>query len=345
MSKVDIHDVAEEAEVSPATVSRVVNQSAKVSKAKEKRVREAINKLGYKPNRFARSLRKQESNVIGVIVPDISNPFFASLVRGAESAVRETGKSITIYDTNNQIRQASDYVKLIIQEKVQGALYITSSGKKEIVQKLVDAGILVVLVDRILGEPDLSLPNVVADNLQGSIAITNHLLDQGCKSIGYIRGPKGISTASERYNGFSLALERGGFKKRSEFIKTGDYSFRSGKEAAKEFLDEFDEQGLPDGILAANDLMAVGAMREFEKAGVNIPGELAIGGFDDILLSKLVNPSLTTVRSPAYEMGRRAVKLMVDNQNSHDQRERDQIKKLMLETTLIVRESSDWSSG
>lgn len=345
MSKVDIHDVAEEAEVSPATVSRVVNKSAKVSKAKEKRVREAINKLGYKPNRFARSLRKQESNVIGVIVPDISNPFFASLVRGAESAVRETGKSITIYDTNNQIRQASDYVKLIIQEKVQGTLYITSSGKKEIVQKLVDAGISVVLVDRVLGEPDLSLPNVVADNLQGSVAITNHLLDQGCKTLGYIRGPKGISTASERYNGFSLALERGGVKKHSEFIKTGDYSFRSGKNAAREFLDEFDEQGLPDGILAANDLMAVGAMREFEKADVNIPEELAIGGFDDILLSKLVNPSLTTVRSPAYEMGRRAVKLMVDNQNSDNQGEGDQIKKLMLETTLIVRESSDCSSG
>ncbi len=338
-NEVTIMDVAEAAEVSPSTVSRVLNDSAPVADSTRSEVMEAVETLGYRPNKFAHALRKQSSGVFGIIVPDISNPFFSTLIRGAEDRFHEKDLSVIICDTKGQLDKEERNVEMLIKERVDGVIVTSAEGQVEGISKLFEEGIPVIVVDRNPTEREITA--VMTDNLGSGVQATEHLMEQGCRRIGFVRGPEGVSTAEKRFEGYREALNSAGQEVNPKLIAGGDFTFEGGKRALEELVAQTGRGNLPDGLVVANDLMAVGVIRKSEELGIKVPDELAVVGFDDILLSKLINPTLTTVAAPTYEMGKQAVDFLLDKLKSSGQGERN-IRKKTLETHLVERESSQY---
>lgn len=340
MEEVTILDVAEKAGVSPSTVSRVINESAPVASETRKKVNAATEALGYTPNKFAHALRKQTSNVFGIIVPDISNPFFSTLIRGAEGKFHEENRSVIICDTKGETDQEQINVEMLIKERVDGV--IVTSAEREIkgLSRLLESGIPLIAVDR-KTKID-GIPTVMADNEGAGRSATEHLLDRGCDEIGFIRGPAGVSTASERFKGYRMALRNRDLNVDRAFVMHGDFTFESGREALRRLVETNDRGSLPSGIVVANDLMAVGVIRGAEELEIEVPTSLAVVGFDDILLSRLINPSLTTVSAPTYEMGKTAAELTLDRAEGGEEAGEGEMEDRVFETELVERESSQY---
>lgn len=342
MSKITIEEVANLAGVSASTVSRVVNESAPVSEEKVERVYDAINELGYRPNKFAHALRKGKSKVVGILVPDVSNPFFSTLVRGAEFQLHDNDLSAMICDTNSEPGREQEYAATLVQERVDGVLYV-NSGQKHNLDQLLEYEVPVIAVDR---EPAIEgISKVLADNKTGSKAITNHLLEQGCEELGFIHGPKGVSTAEDRFRGFIEALQEAGLTPQEEFTARGDFTFEGGKKAIGSLKLDPDTNRYPDGFVISNALMAVGAIRKLEKMQLRVPRDIAVVGFDDILLGELINPPLTTVYSPVYDMGKKAVEILLDTIRKLEEGLDPGPKEYVFDTSVITRQSSLWATG
>lgn len=340
-NEVTIMDVAEAAGVSPSTVSRVINDSAPVADSTRKRVLNTVERLGYRPNKFAHALRKQTSEVFGIIVPDISNPFFSTLIRGAEDRFHEKNLSVIICDTKGELDKEERNVEMLIKERVDGVIVTSAEGQLEGINRLFEEGIPVIAADRSPTEREISA--VLADNNGSGFRATQHLMDQGCFRIGFVRGPAGVSTAEKRFEGYQEALDSAGREINPDLISAGDFTFEGGKKALEELVEKAGRENLPDGLVVANDLMAVGVIRKSEELGVEVPEKLAVVGFDDILLSRLINPTLTTVAAPTYEMGKTAVDFLLDKlEEGEDGTEK--IRKRTLKTHLVERESSQYGA-
>ncbi len=338
-----ILDVAEQAGVSPSTVSRVINETAPVAEATKKKVTEAIESLGYRTNKFAHALRKQASNVFGIIVPDISNPFFSTLIRGAEDRFHEDGLSTMICDTDGQPEKEARNVEMLVKERVDGALVTSTESESNGIPRLIDKDIPVVAVDR--SPTGYEMTAVLADNEGAGMIATEHLLNRGCRMIGFVRGPAGVSTAHERFIGYVNGLESRGLEVQEGLIARGDFTFNSGKRALEELIAANNESEFPDGLVVANDLMGVGVIRKAEEMNLHVPGELAVVGFDDILLSKLINPTLTTISAPTYEMGGTAAQLLLETVEADRKRAERKHKRIVFSTKLVERESSQFGAG
>ena len=335
---VTIIDVAEEADVSPATVSRVINDTVPVNSDKERRVREAVEKLDYQTNKFAHALRKQQSDTVGILVPDLSNPFFATLIRGAENQIHKTEKSGLVGDANSKTEQEGEYVDTLLREQVDGVILISSGENSQKLKKIQDTGIPLVAADR---DPNLNrVSKVLADNYRGGVLAGNHLLDQGYENVGFIKGPSDISSAVARYEGFKDSFDNHKLELDERFVFQGDFSFEGGKEAAEKLLEDVDENCFPFGLVAADDLMALGVMRAVENAGLNIPEDFGIIGFDNILMAKLVNPPLTTVSIPAYQIGEEAARILLDDIERKSEGKNSATTEQIFDVNLVVRESS-----
>lgn len=335
-----ILDVAETAGVSPSTVSRVINDSAPVSKSTRSRVIEAVEKLGYRPNKFAHALRKQYSDVFGIIVPDISNPFFSTLIRGAEDNFHKNDLSVIICDTKGELDKEQRNVEMLIKERVDGVIVASTEGQVEGLNRLFEEGIPVIAVDR---KPvSEEIPAVLMDDEGSGVKATEHLMEKGCKSIGFVRGPSGTSTAEERFSGYKKSLEESDYLFDQDMVASGDFTFEGGKKAMEELVKLNGKENLPDGIVVANDMMAVGVIRESEEIGIEVPRELAVVGFDDILLSRLIKPALTTISAPTYDMGQTAVDFLLEKVKSDTEMENN--KKEILGTNLVIRQSSQYGA-
>lgn len=302
-----IKDVAQEASVSVASVSRVLNGTASVSPWIREKVLAAVEKLHYVPNKHAQVLKKQRTEVIGVLIPDISNDFFSKVVRGIEKVAYCRGFSVLIGDTENTLEKENKYIDVFLRERVDGVILISVVSNNEKIKRLLENRIPVIAVDRLI--EGLSIPAVVVDNYKAGYNLTKYLIKLGYQRIGFIRGPGRGFTASGRYKGFLRAMEEEGLGVDKRYIKQGSYTLKGGYQAMKQLLKSNDGD-LPEAVIAANDLMAIGAIKALKEKGLRIPEDVGIAGFGNISLASLVTPRLTTVNIPGYRMGYEAVNLL-----------------------------------
>ncbi|MEV0616324.1 LacI family DNA-binding transcriptional regulator [Nonomuraea sp. NPDC050404] len=295
-----IYDVAREAGVSAATVSRVLNGRRTVDPEMVARVLTAVRELGYRPNAVARNLRRSRTTLWAVIISDIGNPFFTATVRGIEDVARQAGYSVVLCNSDEDPVKEETYVTAALSEQMAGVI-ISSSGSVKAARNLLDSPVPVVAIDRQL--PRGAVDTVVVDNEAGARAATRHLQEAGYTKIACITGPEGVSTADLRLRGYTEALSAEPVVVRADFREKGGY------DAMASLLSSGSR---PDAVFVANNLMTVGALRCLTDRGVEVPAEMGLVGFDEIPWADLVRPSLTTVAQPTYELGRMAARLLVD---------------------------------
>ncbi|MBA2871237.1 LacI family transcriptional regulator [Anoxybacillus calidus] len=320
-----IRDVARLAGVSVATVSRVLNQNGYVNEETEKRVRRAIQELNYKPNEVARTLFKKTSKTIGLIVPDISNPFFPELVRAVEDVTNIYDYTVILCNSDEKNEKEKEYIEVLKQKYVDGVILTTNQLELAEVSEL---DVPVVVLDRPLNH---SFPSVIADNYGGARLATRHLYDIGCRKIAHLQGPPHVVNAVERFNGYRDEMKELGLWDENLVI-LGNYHLKQAKEAV---LQAFKEHTI-DGIFAGNDVMAVGALKAVQQLGLRVPEDVAIIGYDGIPLTEMTTPELSTISQPIYEMGAMAARLLVKRIEGQPL---DQIH-YVLPVQLIQREST-----
>jgi DNA-binding LacI/PurR family transcriptional regulator len=307
VSSPTLEEVAAVAGVSRATVSRVINDSPKVSPAVRATVEAAIAQLGYVPNRAARSLVTRRTDSIGLVVSEpealvFSDPFFAGIVRGVSGALADTNMQLVlvIAQTAGQRKKLEQYV---LNGHVDGVLLVSLHGDDPLPAGLAAAGVPAVLVGRPVR--DVPLTWVDADNRGGATTAVRHLLDSGRRRIATITGPQDMSAGVDRLDGYRDALPG----QAQALIEIGDFSEESGVRAMTALLDR--EPGL-DAVFAASDLMAAGALRALRAAGRSVPEEVAVIGFDDSIMARQTDPELTTVRQPVNELGREVTRRLLE---------------------------------
>lgn len=293
-----IRDVAKAAGVSVATVSRVMNNKGYVHEDTRKAVNDAIQALNYKPNEVARSLYKKKSKLIGLILPDIANPFFPSLARGIEDYFYQEGYHLIIGNSDEKHEKEIEYLDTFLQNNVVGLILSTNEIDFE---KLKAAKIPIVLLDRIVG----NFPSVFADQTQGGRLQAEKILEQGCQEVTIIRGPVVVKTVQERFQAALEVLEKAN---RNINIIDSELTFQGGEKTAAELFTKFPDT---DGVLACNDTVAIAVLNEALRRGRRVPEDLQIIGFDDIYISGIVYPGLSTIHQPAYEMGMKAAQVLI----------------------------------
>ncbi len=336
VSKMTIYEIAKLAKTSVSTVSRVMNKSAKVSAEVEKRVLEVVEKTQYTPNELARGLSLNKTNLIGVIIPGI-NSFFTKFLDGINETCKAKGYSIII-------ATPSDYKKAYISERgsfdllyskrVDGILYFPTgitadyfSILEELAEKLP-----IVSVEREIDGVE-SIPAVIQDNYEGCVRAVKYLMSKGHKNIGFLRGPECFKTVVERYRGYVDSVTKYGLTIDKEWILSGTLSINSGYRAVKEMI--MKNRPLPTAILAANDNMAIGAMRAFLESGIKIPEQVAVMGFDNIEMGEYLYPSLTSVNQEHYAMGESAAELLIE----YIENKKVSKRKIIMVQEIVERES------
>ena len=299
-----IYDVARRADVSPATVSRVVNGRANVDAGLAERVRRAMRDLDYRPNAVARNLRRSRTSFWAVIISDIDNPFFTTMFRGVEDVAQPAGFSVLLCNTDNLPDREEQYVNGTMSEQIAGAI-ISPTPSSPHVRRLMDAGVPVVVIDRQL--PDTPVDTVLVDNEHGAALATQHLIESGYQRIGCITGEADVFTAQRRLAGYRQALSSAGRPYDESLVRYADSLQEGGYRAMTSMLTE---DPRPDAVFVANNLMTVGAVGSAFDHGLDLPTEFGIVGFDDMPWAKLMRPALTTVAQPSYDVGRAAAELL-----------------------------------
>lgn len=326
-------EVAQEAGVSPATVSYVINNGPRpVSPDTYQKVKQAIEKLGYKPNAVARSLRLKRASILGLILPDTHNPYFAEVVRGVEQVAFEHGFSLLLCHSDYSPERELHFANVLLAERVAGVLWFPASQEAETARFLTEYDVPLVVLDRTV--PGLKCRSVLANNFRGGYIAAQHLVDLGHRIIGCIARPMDLFHSQERLRGVRSALHDYGIAQDGKLIVRGGFRMLDGYQAAKQL---FDMQPLPTAIFCYNDFNAIGALRAAHECNLAIPGDISIIGFDDIPQAQFTCPSLTTIRQPKQEMGRHGAELLIElalNEIPPD------VNEQPLEVELIIREST-----
>ncbi len=331
---ITIKEIARLAEVSTATVSMILNKKDQnISPSTREKVLSIAEKHNYIPNNAARSLVTHKTNTIGLIMPDITNPFFPEIARGAEDKASEARYSIIFCNTDDSLKQEEKYIEILTEKMVDGFIFAHAADSEETCTGLNNSKIPVVLIDRDYRNKNVK-GRVVVDNESGSYSGVSHLIKGGYKNIVYIGGAFITQTAKDRLAGYRRALHENNIDFHEELIKSGSYRSEWGYQALEQFLKE---KISFDAVFCGNDMIAFGVMKKLKEVGIKIPEDVGVIGFDDIYVSSMMEPALTTVKQPNYEMGYRAVELLLDvlekkNENSN--------RKIVLNTELIVRKST-----
>jgi len=289
-----LSDIADRLGVSAMTVSRALRGSREVSSRTRKRVLRCAEELGYKPNRWARSLVTRKTSMIGVVVPDISHSFFAEVTRGIEEVLSKAGYNVLLCDSCLDPEKEKAEIEMLISSMVDGLIVASEQSEKapQMFRGLMQKGVRFVLVDRFF--PRWSFPAVVADDLAVGRLATEHLINLGHTRIAHIQGP-GLSPASLRLRGYCETLEAQGLEVNQKWIQAGNFDIGSGREAMQQLLRS---RPRPTAVFAGNDPMAIGAVYALREAGLNIPGQVSVVGAGNIEGSHHPNPFLTTVDWP-----------------------------------------------
>ncbi|MDC3423281.1 LacI family transcriptional regulator [Aquibacillus sp. 3ASR75-11] len=325
-----IKDVAKLAQVSVATVSRVLNSNGYVNPTTKERVNKAISDLNYRPNDVARSLFKGRSKMIALFVPDIMNPYFPELARAVEDVTNQHDYTFVLCNTDDDIEKEITYLNALQQKSVDGIIIVSSTINKEHIQHI---NVPIIALDRILSS-DLS--SVTVTNREGAKEATEYLKEIGCERIAHICGPENASNTVQRLRGYlDVVKDEDWFL--SSYVVSGGYNFDKAVEVTINLLKDHPEV---DGIFAANDVMGVGVMKAAQSLGLRVPEDLSIIGFDGIALGKTTSPSLTTMAQPIYDIGARAAEILIEHINDKEllrKREEFTVKLIERESTKVRR--------
>lgn len=326
-----LHDVAKVAGVSIATVSATINQSAYVSPDLQARVRKAIAELGYHPDGIARSLKKRSTQTLGLIISDITNPFFTALVRGIEDAANARGYALILCNTDEQPEKERAYVRLLRSRRVDGMIMAPAGSTEDYHRFEVEVNTPLVFIDRKVST--VAADAVVVDNVGGARQAVEYLLRLGHRRIGAITGLPHISTTHERIQGYRQALESASLLVDPTLMRGGNSRLEGGYQAGLALL------GLPrrpTAIFATNNVMAIGLMRAVAERGLRCPVDLSVACFDDFEWASVFRPRLTTVAQPTYDMGMKAAELLfarLEGTMTGDPQE------VVLSPSLVIRDS------
>ena len=326
-----IYDVGRRADVSVATVSSVINNTAYVSPKLRKRVEDAIRELDYSPNLLARGLARQKTLSLGVLVPDIANFFFPEVVRGVEDKAKEAGYTIILGNSDNRSDKEELYLKLFLSNRVDGIALVKAPGamSPDLLRLLKKSGLPIVLLDR--DYPDLATDSVLVDDVDGGYMATKHLLKLGHRRIGIISGVPGVSTTDGRLQGYEKALRESKIKIDDDLIATGDYGIDSGYEAGLGLLKE-----KCTAVFVTNHMMTIGFLKAMGEHGLTTPRDVSIVSYDDFLWNDVFTPRLSCVAQPKYQLGYTAAEVLLSRiQKKHKRRQ-----SVVLENTLQVRDTS-----
>lgn len=335
---VTIKDVARRAGVSITTVSHVINETRYVSEDLTMRVQQAMKELNYRPNSLARSLRSGKSKTIGLVIPDISNLFFAEISRKIEDKGFDNDYSVILCNTDDDAGKESAYIDVLIEKQVDGIIFISAGSEGKNLNAVTETNLPIVLADRDIKNIDADI--VLVNNEDGGYQATKHLISLGFKRIACITGPSMVTPSALRLDGYLKALQESDYEKDRELIRNGDFRYSSGEKAMRELLDLPEP---PDAVFVFNDMMALGAMRAINNAGKSIPADIAIVGFDNIPISQSIYPSLTTVAQPIKEMADLLVKILLDRIAEIEgvgRVDSSEYKRIVLDVQLLQREST-----
>ncbi|MET7750585.1 LacI family DNA-binding transcriptional regulator [Micromonospora sp. NPDC005367] len=336
MAGASIKEVARHAGVSLGTVSNVLNRPDMVSPGTRQRVLDAIAELGYVRNDSARQLRAGHSRTVAIVVLDVTNPFFTDMVRGAERVVEATGAMLIVCNSGEDGARERRHLELLEEQRVRGVLITpVGDGPQPHLEKLIDRGIPVVLVDR--GTGRASRCSVAVDDVLGGRLAMDHLLDEGHRRIAYVGGPLSIAQVAERHAGAAAALEDRGAGAELRVAATTSLTVAAGRRAAEDLL-ALPARQRPTALFCANDLLALGVLQELTARGLRVPADIAIVGYDDIEFAAAAAVPLSSVRQPREQLGRTAAELLLEEA---EHGEAHQHRHVVFQPELVVRRSSD----
>jgi LacI family transcriptional regulator len=329
--RVTISDVAELAGVSYQTVSRVINNNPNVSATTRQRVKTIIAETGYRPSHIARSLVTARTATLGLVVPDISNPFFSALARGADQVASENGYSILLCNTGEDAVREIDVLNLLHERTVDGVIICGSRQDDVQLQEVLSQFDAAVLVNRRLA--GALIPAVLVDDALGGAMLTQHLLQLGHKEIGFVAGPAASYSGQQRLQGYQMALGEARIELQPSWVRHCLPTTTAGEETARALLASCPELS---ALFCYNDLVALGALRACAASGKQVPADIAVTGFDDIMLAGVVSPALTTCHVPRAEVGSRAVTMLLDCIEERVEK----CDEIVIKPELVIRESS-----
>ncbi len=332
-------DVAELANVSITTVSHVINETRYVSDELTARVKQAMKALDYYPNSLASSLRSGKTKIVGLMIPDISNQFFAEISRKIEDNGYAYGYSVILCNTNENAEKEESYFHVLIAKQVDGIIFISAGDDSKNIEKSLAANIPIVVVDRDV--KNINADVVLVDNFKGGYTAVQHLIQLGHRRIACITGPSPITPSAQRVAGYQQALEESAIPVDEDLIVTGDFSYESGRAAMEKLLSRAE---VPTAVFACNDMMAIGAIQTANDHGLQIPHDISIIGFDNIPFSESVYPALTTVAQPFDKIAKIIVDLLIEkikllSKRRDSENHYPKYKRIVLDTALVERDS------
>jgi LacI family transcriptional regulator len=336
---VTLHDIAKRCDVSIATVSAVVNGADWVTETTRARVQRAVAEMGYHPNQFARGLKRQEGHAVGVIVSDLTNPFFTQIVRSLSHALHDAGRALSLCDSDHRHDLGETNLRMLVEGQVLGLIVVGDSVPEDALRAFVSQRprVPVIVIEREYAVPQVS--TLLVDSERGAFTATMHLADRGCRRIAMIAGPStGAGSATygrlQRYEGYKRALRACGQKLDPDLVVEGNFRYESGRDAMRRLLAL---RRRPDAVFSANDMMAVGAMSAIRDAGARVPDDIALVGFDNVPITALMQPALTTMAMPLREFGDSAARLLEQQLALGGARSP---VRMAFSAELVVRESS-----
>ncbi|EMR02190.1 HTH-type transcriptional repressor CytR [Cesiribacter andamanensis AMV16] len=335
-SQITIKDIARALKISPSTVSRALKDHPDISPATKLAVRELAQELDYQPNSVALSLRKSRTHTLGVVIPQIVHHFFSTVIAGIEDVANDAGYQVIICQSNESYEREVQSVQALLGSRVDGMLVSVAQDTQEVrhFQNLINKGMPLVFFDRMV--EGLEASSVVVDDFGGAYRATEHLIRQGRKKIAHLAGPENLMISSSRQKGYRQALEDFGFRMQPDLVITAGLTIEEGSEAMRKLLNSGQR---PDAIFAANDPLAIGALKFLKTQGISVPEDVAIIGFSDEPITSLIDPPLTTVAQPGYEMGKLATHMLLQQIELKDEEE-PELQRKELRTELVIRQST-----
>lgn len=333
--KATIKDIAGRCGVSITTVSRVINNKMEgVSSETREKIMDAIEQLNYKPNSIARSMVTKKTNTVALVIPDICNPFFPELARGVEDCCTQEGYNLFLCNTDGSAEKELSYIRFLRERLVDGIIFTTQNAEEfsNVFYELRSENFPFVFIERYIDDME-DLLGVYVDNTQGVYRAVKHLFDNGHRNIAFITGPFSTTNAVMRFKGFQQAHLELDIDINYNLVKEGDYKVQSGYNQMKNLLEEF--SGKFTAVMASNDLMAIGACNAVKEAGLKVPEDISVIGFDNISFTDICDPRITSVGIPIYNMGFTASKLLIDILRGNE----PQSKKLIFDAELIIKQS------
>lgn len=325
-----IRDVAEQAGVSIATVSRVLNKQTPVSPATRKKVEQAIKQLNYQPNYLGRNLRRSETRIILLVLQNISNSFYSKVIKGIEDLGHKYGYSVLICNTDSEPERERSFLDLLVNRLVDGVILMEPEVDSE---ELTEIGKDYPIVQCCEYKEGAVVPHISIDNIAAGHTAVNHLIKLGHKRIGMISAYNRLLSALQREEGYKRALAEAGIEFDPNLIKYGSYGFTGGLRACKEFL-KMEEK--PTAVFAVSDITAIGAIKAIKEEGLKIPEDIAVVGFDNTSIASMYDPQLTTISQPRYDLGKISMEILLQLIEGKSLASKD----LYLEHELIIREST-----